>query len=64
MDLNKELVFLPVSDLELFGDWDNAVGYGGVDCIAFECDGVEGIIVSKEREDDWKEHVKEFENRN
>ena len=64
MDLNKELVFIPISDFESFEDWDSAVGSGGVDCIAFEIDGVEGIIVSKAREDDWKEHVKEFENRN
>ena len=57
MDLNQEVVFIPVTDLDLYGDYEDRMGYGSMDQVFL----TEGIVVSKDREDEFKKHVQEYE---
>ena len=54
MNLNKELVFIPVADIEFYSDWDEMSGYGGADQIFMD----DGIIVKRDDEDTYREHIK------
>lgn len=50
-------VFLPVSDMESYADYDLMMGYGGNDQLNTD----DGIIVLKTREDDFRSLVEQFE---
>jgi hypothetical protein len=52
-----QTVFIPISDVESYCDWDDEVGYGGMDQIIVEG----GIVVLKEKEEGFKEHIKRLE---
>ena len=55
--MKRETVFIPVSDMDWYCDWDHRYGYGGTD----QLDYPDGILVRKERERDFREHVAKFE---
>ena len=57
MDMNKLVVFIPVSDMDTYADWDDGMGYGGQDQVNLDT----GIIVSVEREADFRKNVAQFE---
>lgn len=57
MNLNKHLTFIPVSDMELYGDWDEDSGYGCVDQILMD----DGIVVKNEVATKMQAHVMHFE---
>ena len=57
MNMNDHVVFIPISDTEIYSDWDDNVGFGGQDQLVV--DG--GIIVLKVREEEFKDHVDNFE---
>ena len=56
----RETVFIEVSDMETYEDWDMGGGYGGCDQLFYD----DGIVVKKEDEEKFRSHVKDFENWN
>jgi len=59
-DNSHAVVFIPVSDMESYADWDDAVGYGGQDQLSYN----NGIVVKKEDEQKFRGHVSKFEKNN
>ena len=57
MNMNDLCVFIPVSDLELWGDWDEHHGMGGTG----QLDMGDGIIVLKHDEKYFRDLVVKFE---
>ena len=57
MDISEKVVFLPVSDIETYEDWDEESGFGGTDQILDD----DGIFVSTKREAEFKAHLVNFE---
>lgn len=58
-DFALSLAFIPISDVDYYADWDKEEGFGNEDQVFFE----NGIVVSKEREQEMREHVASFEQR-
>ena len=54
-DLNKECVFISVSDVDAFSDYDNASGFSV--CVYLS----DGIVVSADMADQYKDFVVKFE---
>ena len=50
-------VFLPVSDMETYEDYEISLGYGGADQLMYD----DGIVVKKEDEEKFTQHIKNFE---
>lgn len=63
MDLNKHLVFLSVKcdDIQDYLEYDEAVGYGGMDQIGLKLDGQTGIVVEKSRVNEHQKIIRKFE---
>jgi len=57
MKVKRSVVFIPVSDMASYRDYDDAVGYGGTNQLDFQ----DGILVKKEDEDMFRGHIKNFE---
>ena len=55
--MNKTVVFLPVSDVESYADWDDSYGYGNTEQIFMD----DGIIVKKDEQDKWESHIRDFQ---
>ena len=54
---NFETVFIPVSDMDTFIDYDQYNGYGGCDQLTYG----DGIVVKKEEEEQFRKLVEQFE---
>lgn len=63
MNLNDHLVFLPIkcNHLQDYFDYDELVGYGGMDQLALEIDGQKGLVVEKTRVNDFLTIIRKFE---
>ena len=65
LDMNLMVVFIPVSDIDHYADYDDRVGYGSMDQVFISDDNSilhrTGIIVSKDREEEMRKHVEKFE---
>lgn len=57
MDFNELCVFIPVSDMDHYCDFDACDGYGGLDQLVVKG----GIIVMKSYEDKFRSNVEQFE---
>lgn len=45
MDMNKFVIFIPVSDLDAFAEWDLNHGWGGQNQLPHKSEYAEGIFV-------------------
>ena len=54
---DRPTVFIPVSDMLSYNDYDMANGFGGGDQLDYD----DGIVVRQERADEFRKHIAEFE---